>query len=223
MRGSRRLALLGPALLLTVLAAPLVAAQAASTTDAAIQSLFNVVLLFGLGIGLFVAILMVYAIAKFRIRKGHTRPSANPLQEHHKLEAVWTIVPAIILLVVGLLAFQTLMFTDTLPQHADVTVTAIGHQWYWEFWSNYTNGTSVHSVGGLSIAANLVVHFIVVSVDVDHSFFIPDLGVHVDAIPGHINDAWVKPTLPGAYTIECTQFCGVSHYAMVGTLTVTPG
>ncbi len=223
MRNVRRLALLLPALLLTAIAAPLAAAAPASTSDAAIQNLFNIVLIFGLGIGVFVAIIMVYAIAKFRIRKGHTQPSAKAIHEHHKLEAAWTIIPAIILLVVGLLAFQTLLFTDTVPQHADVTVTVIGHQWYWEFWSNYTNGTSVHSIGTLNLESNLTVHFVVVSVDVDHSFFIPDLGVHVDAIPGHINDAWVKPTLPGTYTIECTQFCGVSHYAMVATLTVTSG
>ena len=186
-----------------------------------IGGLFWIVAILAVVIGAFVGVIMLITIMKFRVRKGHTEPNPHLGTSNHSLEAAWTIVPAVILLVLGVLAFQTLTFTDTVPQHYDVQVTAIGHQWFWEFYTNYTNGTSVHSVGALTLRSNLTVLLLVKSVDVDHSLFIPALGVHLDAIPGHTNDIWFKPDMPGQYVIECTQFCGVSHYAMVGTLTVT--
>ncbi len=222
MRGMRRLTLLTTGSLGSLL---LVAAGAsaagASTSMQQISNLFWIVAYLGLAIGVFVGVVMLYTILKFRMRKGHQAADPVAAGSYHRLEAAWTLVPAIILLVIGMLAFQTLAFTDTLPQHPDVYVTAIGHQWYWEFWVNYTNGTHTHSVGGLTLRSNLTVLMNVTSVDVDHSLFIPDLGVHIDAIPGHLNQVWFDPTLPGSYHIECTQFCGLNHYAMVGTLTVT--
>lgn len=187
-----------------------------------ISNLFWIVAILAVAIGAFVGVVLLMAVLKFRIRKGHQQPLAHLKTSNHSLEAAWTIVPAVILLVLGILAFGTLAFTDTVPKTADVYVTAIGHQWYWEFWTNYTNGTHIHSVGGLTLQSNLTVLLNVTSVDVAHSLFIPALGVHIDAIPSHLNQIWFEPTLPGSYVIECTQFCGLNHYAMVGTLTVTP-
>ena len=223
MHGARRLGLLlaGSLGSLLLSAASASAAPADSTSMAQISSLFWIVAIVGLAIGVFVGVIMFLAILKFRIRKGHEQPNPPKARSHHRIEAAWTIVPAVILLIIGVLAFQTLAYTDTLPQHPDVWVDAIGHQWYWEFWTNYTNGTHVHSIGGFTVPSNLTILMNVTSVDVDHSLFIPDLGVHMDAIPGHLNQVWFRPTMPGAYLIECTLFCGLNHYAMVGTLTVT--
>lgn len=222
MRSARRLGLLSTVTLGSLLTAAAGASAAdASTSMTQIGNLFWIVALLALAIGVFVGVVMLITILKFRIRKGHTEPLPNLKTSNHALEAAWTIIPAVILLVLGVLAFGTLAFTDTLPKAPDVYVTAIGHQWYWEFWTNYTNGTHIHSVGGLTLRSNLTVLLNVTSVDVAHSLFIPDLGVHIDAIPSHLNQIWFEPTLPGSYVIECTQFCGLNHYAMVGTLTVT--
>ena len=222
MRSARRLIFVTGLCLATLLSAAASASAASgSTSDAQISSLFWIVAILAVAIGVFVGVVMVLTILKFRVRRGHTVPNANLPTSHHGLEAAWTIVPAVILLVLGILAFETLTFTDTVPQTWDVQVTAVGHQWFWEFWTNYTNGTSVHSVGALTLKSNLTVKLVIKSVDVDHSLFIPALGVHLDAIPGHDNTGWFKPNLPGTYNIVCTQFCGVSHYAMVATLTVT--
>ena len=222
MHGARRLGLLAVLFLASLLvAAASASALPASTSMGEIGNLFWIVALLGLAIGVFVGVVILITILKFRIRKGHTQPDANPKTYNHPLEAAWTIVPAIILLIKDILAFDPLTFTDTVPKNPDVTVTAIGHQWFWEFWTNYTNGPSIHTVGNLTLKANLTVLLYVVSVDVDHSLFIPALGVHMDAIPGHVNEIWFQPTLPGSYVIECTQFCGLNHYEMVATLVVT--
>ena len=222
MHGSRQLGLLGLVTFASLLVSAASASAApASTSMAEIGNLFWIVALLGLAIGVFVGVVMLITILKFRMRKGHKEPDANPKTYNHPLEAAWTIIPAVILLVIGILAFETLTFTDTVPQNPDVTISAIGHQWFWEFWTNYTNGPSIHTVGNLTLKTNLTVRLYVVSVDVDHSLFIPALGVHMDAIPGHVNEVWFKPTLPGTYIIECTQFCGLNHYQMVATLVVT--
>lgn len=224
MRSARQLAILTVMSLGSLLSAAVGASAAgASTSDTQISSLFWIVALLGLAIGVFVGVVMVITILKFRVRKGHKTPNPNLASSNHSLEAAWTIVPAVILLVLGVLAFETLTFTDTVPRTPDVTLTAIGHQWFWEFWVNYTNGTHTHyPAGALTLKSNRTVLLVVKSVDVDHSLFIPALGVHVDAIPGRDNEGWFQPDMPGNYTVECTQFCGVSHYAMVATLTVTP-
>ncbi len=223
MSGLRRFSRFLPALLsfLSLMGLP-TASAATSTSQEQINNLFTIVLLFAVGIGVFVGVVLVYTILRFRIRKGHTQPLANPKTGDHRLEAAWTIIPAIILLVVGVLAFQTLAFTDTVPQHADVVVTVIGHQWYWSYTIDYANGTKANYTNDLVLKANETVKLYVEAVDVAHSFYIPELALHVDAIPGHVNEYWFKPTQPGTYTIVCTQFCGVGHYTMVGTLTVQP-
>lgn len=222
MHGARRLGLLAVLSLTSLLAAAASARAApASTSMGAIDNLFWIVALLALAIGVFVGVILLVTILKFRIRKGHAKPLEHLKTSNHALEATWTIVPALILLVLGILAFETLTYTDAVPQTADVTVTAIGHQWFWEFYTNYTNGPSYHSVGNLTLKSNLTVRLIVLSVDVAHSLFIPAIGIHIDAIPGHQNEIWFKATLPGTYVIECTQFCGLNHYSMVGTLDVT--
>ncbi len=224
MRRARRLGLLtSGALGSLLLAAASASAADASTSMQQIANLFWIVAILAIAIGVFVGIVLVVAVLKFRIRKGHEKPVDNPKTYNHKLEAAWTIIPAVILLVLGMLAFQTLAFTDTLPKHPDVYVDAIGHQWFWEFWVNYTNGTHIHyPSGGFTIPSNVTVLMNVTSVDVDHSLFIPALGVHIDAIPSHVNQVWFEATVPGQYHIECTQFCGINHYQMVGTLVVAP-
>ncbi len=224
MSGSRRfarslLALLG---LLVLLALPRAAAQGTSTSQEQINSLFTIVLIFALGIGAFVGIVLTYTVLKFRVRKGYTQPRPNPKTSDHRLEAAWTIIPALILLLVGILAFQTLAFTDTVPQNADVVVSVTGHQWYWTYNVTDANGSTVNYTNDFVLRSNQTVKLYVESADVAHSFFIPALALHIDAIPGHVNEYWFKPTQPGTYTVVCTQFCGVSHYTMVGTLTVEP-
>jgi len=110
------------------------AAAAANTPgQEAIDNLFGIVLLFAVAIVIFVQVLLVIVVFRFRKRKGHTQSVPNPITHHTGLEAAWTIVPALILLFVGIMTFQTLAVTDTIPQNPDVVVRVIGHQWFWEF------------------------------------------------------------------------------------------
>jgi len=167
---------------------------------------------------------------KFRVRKGHTEGPTNPQTNNRRLETMWTIIPAIILVVVGVAAFQTLITTDTIPQHPDVIVEINAHRWFWNFnityirngtWLNGTGTfTSLNTTGAFSVKAGLTVKLILRSFDVAHSFYLPDFLFKIDVIPGHTNTYWFQSLQPGDYAIRCAEFCGLNHYTMTATLHV---
>ncbi len=150
----------------------------------------------------------------------------------NKYEVAWTL--AVVGLLAGVAVYSTILLyqIDALPAHPDEYVTVIGQQWAWRFC--YTNGTCVTSeydattntvTGGAFWAQpGAVVQINVTSVDVDHSFNIPQLGVRIDAIPGRWNyfSFTVPNVAPGTqYLIQCTEFCGEFHGTMRSFLIVT--
>jgi cytochrome c oxidase subunit 2 len=231
MSGVRRIGLVASALLLSVAFLGANArAEVVSPGQQATDQLFYLVLVPALGIGIFVMALVTYAVLKFRVRKGHTEGPVNPETNNRRLETLWTIIPAIILVVVGIAAFQTLITTDTIPQNPDVIVEINAHQWYWNFnityirngtWLNSTGTfTSLNTTGAFTVPANLTVKLILRSFDVAHSFYLPDFLFKIDVIPGHTNIYWFRSLQPGDYVIRCAEFCGLNHYTMTATLHV---
>jgi len=197
-------------------------AQAPNTPgQAATDSLFLIVLGFALAIGGLVLALITIAVVKFRRRRGHTEPPKNPKTEDRTLETAWTVVPAIILLVVGVLTFQTLRATDTIPQ-ADVTVTVVGQQWFWEFFTDNGTGSPVRTIGEFTVREGQTVKLLIRSQDVAHALYIIDFGLKVDAIPGQTNVYWFQALHAGDYQIRCAEYCGENHWAMVAMLHVLP-
>ena len=149
------------------------------------------------------------------------------------IEILSVLITSVVLSYVGFIAGVQLIAVDTPPQES-THVTVIGRQFYWTF--QYANGSSVTFPNGttkvfpngyttqnqLYVKVGEVVDLEVISLDVAHSFFISELGVHIDAIPGHVNNYWLRADQPGTYRIECTQFCGTSHFSMIGQLIVVP-
>jgi len=224
MSSLRRLAFFAPAVL-AALSGVAATASAADNTPGqeATNRLFLLVLLFAVGIGSFVLVLLVAVVFKFRKRKGHTAPVGNPKTHDNTLETLWTVIPAVILLFVGIATFQTLAVTDVVPENPDVTVTVIGHQWYWEFQTLYPNGTWVNTTGELTVEVGQTVKLIIESADVVHAFYIPEFGLKKDAFPGTPNVYWFQARNAGDFVIQCAEYCGISHYVMVGSLHVVPG
>ena len=230
MSGLRRVALVVPALFLFLAFSGGNVRAAISPGQEATDQLFWLVLVPAIGIGVLVMALVAYAVLKFRVRPGHTVGPPNPATNNPRLEALWTIIPAIILVVVGVAAFTTLVTTDTIPQNPDVIVQVNAHQWFWNFnityvrngtWLN-TTGTfaSLNTTGALTIKAGVKVKLILRSFDVAHSFYLPDFLFKIDVIPGHENTYWFQALQPGDYRIECAEYCGLNHYSMIGMLHV---
>ncbi len=155
------------------------------------------------------------------------------LTKTHAIELLSVLITSVVLAYVGYIAGVGLVAVDT-PPPGSLHVTVIARQFYWTFqYANgssvtYPNGTTITYPNGTSfqntlyIKAGEPVDIDVVSMDVAHSFFIPQLGVHIDAIPGHDNHYWLQADQPGTYEIECTQFCGTGHYTMIGQLIAVP-
>jgi heme/copper-type cytochrome/quinol oxidase subunit 2 len=152
----------------------------------------------------------------------------------HAIEILSILITSVVLGYIGIIAGVGLVAVDIPPTQGSLHVKVIARQFYWTFqYANgsaitYPNGTTISYPNGTSIENKLyvrvgqVVDLEVVSMDVDHSFFIPQLGVHIDAIPGHDNRYWFSADTPGQYLIECTQFCGTGHYTMIGQVIVSP-
>src|SRR3989442_3339417 len=166
-----------------------------------------------------------YGVSKLGVLPGHSGGPGTPAPTTPRLEALWTVIPAIILVVVGVAAFTTLVTTDTIPQNPDVIVQINAHQWYWNFnityvrngtWLNSThNFTYVNTTGAFTIQARLTVKLILRSFDVAHAFYLPVFLFKIDVIPGHTNIYWFRPDQPGDYRIECAEYCGLNHYSMI--------
>lgn len=152
----------------------------------------------------------------------------------HAIELLSILITSVVLGYIGIVAGVGLIAVDTAPPGDALHVKVIARQFYWTFqYANgstitFPNGTTRIFPNGTSIENNLyvkageVVDLEIVSLDVAHSFFIFELGVHIDAIPGHDNHYWLRADTPGEYKIECTQFCGTGHYTMIGELIVSP-
>lgn len=147
------------------------------------------------------------------------------------IEILSILITSVVLAYIGVVAGVQLIAIDTPPQQPGALhVKVIARQFYWTFeyapgssitfpngtTKEYPNGTSTQNT--LYVKAGQEVDLEIVSMDVAHSFFIYELGIHIDAIPGHDNHYWLRADNPGQYRIECTQFCGTGHYTMTGQL-----
>ena len=174
------------------------------------SNLFWFILIIATTVFVLVMSFFIYSIIRFRARPG----SPEPVQRHGNsaLELAWTIVPTVVLMGVLGTTIYTLLFAIQQPTNVTtITVDAIGHQWWWEF--QYP-GQNVTTADELHVPLNTVIHVNLISDNVIHSFWIPDLAGKTDVIPGHDNYMWFKSDTPGYYRGECAEFCGTQHANM---------
>jgi cytochrome c oxidase subunit 2 len=158
-------------------------------------------------------------VIRFR-RRRNDDDSELPTQTHGntKLEIAWTILPAVVLAVVGFFTLRTL-FDISDRNDDDLTIQVTGQQWWWEF-AYDTNGDGdfaddeVLTANDLVIPAGVDVNLDIKSNDVIHSFWIPSLNGKKDAVPGRTHPLRLNADEPGTYVGQCTEFCGLSHAYM---------
>nr|AGH09459.1 cytochrome oxidase subunit II [Amynthas sp. 4 QZ-2013] len=151
--------------------------------------------------------------------------------EAQTIETVWTILPALILLVLALPSLRILYITDEVS-NPSLTVKTIGHQWYWSY--EYTDFMNVEldsymvqttdlSPGDfrllevdnrIVIPMQLEIRMLITAADVLHSWTIPSLGVKVDAVPGRLNQIGFTTSHAGVFYGQCSEICGANHSFM---------
>jgi cytochrome c oxidase subunit 2 len=195
-----------------------------------IHELHNWLLVIITLITIFVLGLMLYVMVRFH-HKRHpvpTRTSHNAV-----IEILWTVVPVLILVAIAIPSFKLMYYMDRAPD-AEMTVKATGNQWYWSY--------EYPDQGGLTFDSNIIqdkdlkpgqprllevdkplvvpvnttirVQIAGVPDGVIHSWFVPSFGVQEYAMPGRLNESWMRIEHEGTYYGECNQICGVNHAFM---------
>ena len=193
----------------------------------------NILLPIIIAISVFVLFLMIYTCIRFRASK-----NPNPSKTTHNVavEVLWTLIPCLILIVMAVPSFKILYNQDTIPK-ADVTVKAVGYQWYWGYeypdeniiFESYMikedelkeNQPRLLTVDNeVVVPVNKVVKVLITANDVLHAWALPSFGVKRDAVPGRINETWFKAEKVGTYYGQCSELCGIQHAFMPITVRV---
>jgi cytochrome c oxidase subunit 2 len=125
---------------------------------------------------------------------------------------VWTGIPVLLVAVLfGLTVSTVNAVSAPLPAQDDLNLHVIGHQWWWEF--DYPD-LGIITANELHVPANATVQITLNSVDVIHSFWIPQLSGKIDAVPGQTNHLWFRTENTGVYHGQCAEFCGLNHANM---------
>ncbi|MFT6071546.1 MAG: cytochrome c oxidase subunit 2 [Alphaproteobacteria bacterium] len=199
-------------------------------------------------ITLFVLALLIYVSIRFRKGKN---PTPSKTTHHVGLEIAWTIIPVIILVLIAIPSIRLVIMQDETPK-SDITIKAIGYQWYWGYeypeegvkeYSSYMRcppeaGTYKqecldelkkeglpHKLAvdyPLVVPVNKTVRVLITAMDVIHAFAMPSFGVKRDAVPGRMNQSWFKATKTGTFYGQCSELCGTNHAFMPITVEVVP-
>ncbi|MFC4767056.1 cytochrome c oxidase subunit II [Effusibacillus consociatus] len=179
-----------------------------------VDSLF--VLIFG--IALVVFILVEFLLILFMVKYKRSKKNQEGLAVHGntKLEIIWTLVPAVIL--VGLGIYSTQMTYDIQKASAAdaYVIEVVGRKWSWEF--KYPNGASTINEFMIPEGKNVVLK--VTSADVIHSFWLPAARIKQDAVPGRETLIPLEKMTAGTYPVICAEYCGTAHTKMLATLTI---
>jgi cytochrome c oxidase subunit 2 len=190
-----------------------------STLGPDIDHLYNVVLLLTAVIFVLTEAALVYFCFRYRAKAGQKASSSHGSTQ---AEMIWTAVPAAIMIALGIMSqnlWAKLRQPANFPE-ADIVVRVTAEQWLWHFKYTGADGNDIESQNDFHIPVGKKVRFVLTSQDVIHGFYIPDLRINQDAVPGITSSVWVEATETGQHELRCTQFCGTNHYQMKGQLTI---
>ncbi len=203
---------------------------AASTVMEHIHDFHDFILYIIFGIAIFVLLLMIYVVLRFNEK---ANPVPSKTSHNVPLEIIWTIIPVLILVVIAVPSFR-LLYYESRFENPDLTIKATGYQWYWgydypdhggiNFMSYMIKDAEIDPTKGqhrllstdnpVVVPINKVVRFQITAADVLHAFAVPAFGIKMDAVPGRLNETWVKITKPGTYYGQCSELCGTGHAFM---------
>jgi len=185
----------------------------------------NLLLVITTAIVVFVMALLIYVAIRFN-KKANPTPSKT---SHNTLiEILWTVVPILILMAIAIPSFKLLYFGDRIEK-ADMTIKAIGYQWYWGYEYADEDGLEFEAVmleddertegqprllatdNAIVLPIDTNIRLLVTAEDVLHAWAMPAFGVKLDAVPGRLNETWMRIEKEGMYYGQCSELCGARH------------
>jgi cytochrome c oxidase subunit 2 len=205
--------------------------DAASPVMERIDGFHDLLLIIITAISVFVLALLVYVMWRYNEKRN---PNPSKTSHHTLIEVIWTVVPVLILLVIVVPSMRLLYYSETVEE-AEMTIKATGHQWYWSY--QYPDhgefGFDAYMIpeedlqpgqkrlldtdNYVVLPVDTTVRIQVTAGDVLHSFAVPAFGVKKDAVPGRLNETWVKidPKYAGTtFYGQCSEICGTGHAYM---------
>jgi cytochrome c oxidase subunit 2 len=169
----------------------------------------------------FIGVEAALLIIIVRFRRSVRPPGFVPPQWHgnHKVEVIWTVIPTVVIAIIGVLSFFELQtdFTKRTDAETQVDITITGYQFGWTY--DYSDGVQVNSVANhptpMVVPQGQLVRIRTQGRDVIHSWWVPYLMGKTDAVPGYDNYTWIKPEKTGDYRGECAELCGAGHSTML--------
>jgi cytochrome c oxidase subunit 2 len=181
-------------------------------------------------------VLLVTALLAIVVVKFNRKANPNPARFTHntKLEIAWTLVPVLILILIGSFSLPILFKQLEIPE-PDLTIKATGNQWYWNYEysdnefsfdsillpredlaaNGYTDDVYLLATDtAMVVPVGAVVRMQMTGADVIHSWTVPAFGVKMDAVPGRLNETWFEVDRPGVYFGQCSELCGKDHAFM---------
>ena len=156
-----------------------------------------------------IAAVIVYSVWKWRVPLDDDL-DGPPIHGHTGLEILWTAVPAILVIAIGIVS-AVVMSQNGQAGNRPLEVNAVGQQFAWKFvYSDYGDLTT----GELVLPLGREVRFTMTAVDVIHSFWVPNFGQKMDAVPGIETTILVTPTRTGEFEVVCAELCGLGHATM---------
>jgi len=182
-----------------------------------------------IAISVLVLALLGYVVFRFNER---ANPTPSRITHNGPLEIAWTVIPALILVVIAVPSFRLLSDQLIIPA-PEMTLKVTASQWHWNYgYPKSEGGFSFDSIikeekdlkpgelrlltvdNAAYVPVGKVVEVDVTSQDVIHSFSVPSFGVKIDAIPGRLNKAWFKAEQEGVFHGQCSNICGINHAFM---------
>jgi cytochrome c oxidase subunit 2 len=185
-----------------------------------IRTFYKVLIVCTVPIFVGVTTVILYCIWQFRMRPGQEEMDGPPIHGNTRLEVVWTAAPAVLIISLCVYAFAVLHVNEE-SKKGEMVVNVTERQFAFEF--SYRNQKSQVVVSPTLVLPNHVpVIFHLRSLDVIHSFFVPNFSQKIDAVPGITTTLRVTPTRNGDYPAECTELCGAGHSLMRAPVQVVP-
>ena len=174
---------------------------------------------------IFVLILLGIVIVRFNAR---SNPTPSRTTHNTLLEIGWTVIPVVILVIIAIPSFKLLYYMDRTDE-AEMTLKAIGHQWYWSYEYPDHDDLTFDSLmieddelqegdprllatdTRVVLPVDTNIRLLITADDVLHAWAIPAFGVKMDAVPGQLNETWVRVNKEGVYYGQCSELCGVNH------------
>lgn len=188
-----------------------------SERDGQIDDVYRALLAASIPFGIIILAFIAFCIIEFRAKPGDPDDlDGEPFHGSTRLEVIWTIVPTIIVVGLGIYAWMVLADIEE-KQPNEMRINVVGQQFIWNYeYPEFEVKTSEELV----VPVNKPLYFSMTAADVQHSFFIPNVRLKRDVADGFTTHIRFTPEKTGSYPIVCTELCGIGHATMRSTLRV---